>query len=380
MARSRRKTSATGGNMDSMLDTLTNVVGILVIVLVAVQLSSQEAASRIADAVAKIDPEEVERIKQAAVEAREAADEAREALDREKNRTRLDPEKELARLEEERRKAEEKAKEDAQKAEDLTKRHEDAEKKEKAERERLEKQIAELKARIDEAAKARELVRTKIEGTEKPSQPPDKQVRMPNPRPVPQAPGGKAAVAVQVLCEGGRVIPIVDAGIRADVEKRLGFLVGRRQLDPEKDNWLPEEFKGKKVVDLLGDDLPNNRDFRLSLEVINKRVYVVLEPKKSAGETAQEAKKGDFLRGMRLADPSGIYFRYWVQSDSFETYLEMREFTDEAGFLAGWEPVPPGFRHKIPTKYAIGTKPPPAPAPAPGTTPPKPPPPPNVLD
>ena len=44
MARRKSNTSATGANMDSLLDALTNVVGILVIVLVAVQLSSQEAA------------------------------------------------------------------------------------------------------------------------------------------------------------------------------------------------------------------------------------------------------------------------------------------------------------------------------------------------
>ncbi|MCS5616635.1 MAG: hypothetical protein NZ658_01435, partial [Pirellulales bacterium] len=64
MARRRSISSATGGNLDSMLDTLTNVVGILVIVLVAVQLSSQEAASRIAAAVEKIDPQEVQRLEE----------------------------------------------------------------------------------------------------------------------------------------------------------------------------------------------------------------------------------------------------------------------------------------------------------------------------
>src|SRR6056300_735379 len=47
--RRRQSTSATAGNMDSLLDALTNVVGILVIVLVAVQISSQEAASRIVE-------------------------------------------------------------------------------------------------------------------------------------------------------------------------------------------------------------------------------------------------------------------------------------------------------------------------------------------
>ena len=59
MARRRSKTSATGGNMDSLLDALTNVVGILVIVLVAVQISSQEAAKRMEEMIAKIDPEEL---------------------------------------------------------------------------------------------------------------------------------------------------------------------------------------------------------------------------------------------------------------------------------------------------------------------------------
>ena len=63
-----------------MLDTLTNVVGILVIVLVAVQLSSQEAASRIAEQIEKIDPEEVARLEEAAEAARQRADTAAQAL------------------------------------------------------------------------------------------------------------------------------------------------------------------------------------------------------------------------------------------------------------------------------------------------------------
>ena len=73
MARRKRQTSATGANMDSLLDALTNVVGILVIVLVAVQLSSQEAARRMEEMIAQIDPAEQERMKQAAVRFRSKA-------------------------------------------------------------------------------------------------------------------------------------------------------------------------------------------------------------------------------------------------------------------------------------------------------------------
>ena len=80
MARRRRQTSATGANMDSLLDALTNVVGILVIVLVAVQLSSQEAARRMEEMIAQIDPEEQERMKQAAVDSEAKLKEMKLAL------------------------------------------------------------------------------------------------------------------------------------------------------------------------------------------------------------------------------------------------------------------------------------------------------------
>ena len=66
-----------------MLDTLTNVVGILVIVLVTVQLSSQEAASRIAATAAKIDPVDLAKLEAEAAAARESAAAAAAAVTRE---------------------------------------------------------------------------------------------------------------------------------------------------------------------------------------------------------------------------------------------------------------------------------------------------------
>ena len=47
------------GAMDSLLDTMTNVVGILVIVLVVTQLGVGDAVSRITESI-KVDPEEFE--------------------------------------------------------------------------------------------------------------------------------------------------------------------------------------------------------------------------------------------------------------------------------------------------------------------------------
>ena len=110
MARRRSKTSATGANMDSLLDALTNVVGILVIVLVAVQISSQEAARRMEEMIAQIDPAEQERIKQAAADSESKLKEMELALKSESEKDKIDPDKLLASLQDDIAAAELKAK------------------------------------------------------------------------------------------------------------------------------------------------------------------------------------------------------------------------------------------------------------------------------
>ena len=112
MARRKSNTSATGANMDSLLDALTNVVGILVIVLVAVQLSSQEAAQRMEEMIAQIDPAEQERIKQAAKDSEEKLEEMKLALQEESEKDEIDPDKLLAMLQDDIAAAEVKAKKD----------------------------------------------------------------------------------------------------------------------------------------------------------------------------------------------------------------------------------------------------------------------------
>ncbi len=70
MDRCQSTTSATGGNLDSLLDTLTDLVGLRDPggPRVAAQRSSREAASRIANQLEQSDPAEVAWIEQAAEE------------------------------------------------------------------------------------------------------------------------------------------------------------------------------------------------------------------------------------------------------------------------------------------------------------------------
>lgn len=382
MARRRSRTSATGGNMDSMLDTLTNVVGILVIVLVAVQLSSQEAASRIAAAVAKIDPAEVERRKAEAEAARRAREEALKALEEEKDEARQDPEEALERLRKHVAEAEEQSLAEARKAEEAERQAAEAVAAAKAAEAKLAAEIKSLEEQSRRDAVKLDALRVEVETARKSEAPPAKEVRLPNPRPLPTLPDGKPVnlEAVIVLFRGGRCLPIVDSLIRAKAEKRLGELVKARRLDPDNDNWIDN---ADDLIKTFNSKPPLDRDFTLAAELIQNRIFVVLTPKPDGGETPAEAAEGDFATAMRKTNPGTIYFRYLVEPDSFEPYLQVRQLTDQAGFFAGWDPIDPNFIYKAGTKYMVGQKPPPPPPPDPNAPkpPPVPPPkPPEVLD
>jgi len=375
MARRRQKKSATDANMDSMLDTLTNVVGILVIVLVAVQLSAQEAASRIADAVEKLDPQQLVRLEERLEESRQSVAQAQQQLEEERTQTQKTPEQQLERMKQQAAELEQRAREDAREAREREQKRTAAEQQVKAERERLERELATLEEEAKQAEEKRRALAVELEKMRPEEAPPVKEVRLPNPRTLGTRPDGKDPVRVLVLCQAGRVYSVVDQELRDPVHKRLDAIADQRRMrQSPKDAWLIDD---PKTLEMLEKNLPNNSDFNYSLTLRNNVVYLVLEPKPNGGEPAAQAVKGGFARALKTADPRALYFAYRVFSDSFEDYLQLRQFTDAAGFGAGWDPVPPGFRHEIALKFRIGVKPPPAPAPSrPSTPPPRP----QVLD
>ncbi|MFM8413569.1 MAG: hypothetical protein ACKOCX_02485 [Planctomycetota bacterium] len=373
MARRKSKTSATGGNLDSMLDTLTNVVGILVIVLVAVQLSSQEAASKIAEAIENIDPQEVSRLEQAAEEARKEAAEAAEDL-REQRQAVRNPQQELSRLEaalqieqDLARQAETRAAELEKKREAEAKAAEEAAKQAAAERMKQEAETKALEERLAE-------MRRELENLPVRTAPPSKEVRLPDPRPAPQG-----AKELRVLCREGKVWVVDIAAIQEKAVKRADFVVRTKKLDPDKDNWI---LDGQKFLGEFNALSTREGGFKLSLKMANKQaMHIVLE--RGGGETADEAIRGtgDFARALRQVNPASHFVRFFVWPDAFEEYLKVREFTNERGFAAGWEPVASPDEHVLGMpKYLIGQKPPPPPPPPPGQAPKPPPPPPNLVD
>jgi chemotaxis protein histidine kinase CheA len=362
--------------MDSMLDTLTNVVGILLIVLVTVQLSTQEAAERIAEAVEKIDPAEIARIEQQAAESKAAADRAQAELDAAEQKPVGDPAAEAARLEaqaatleREARQAEAKAtaleKEKAEKARAMQQAAADADRKAK-------EAAAAAAAAVKAAETARQALAIELEQTEKPLAPPAKEVRLPDPRP---APAG--VKEFHVLCREGRIWLVDIPELQEKAQKRADFVVRSKKLDPDGDTWLAD---GKTFADEFNEAPVKDAGFEMTLEIVNNRwTRLVLTRMKGRGESAEEAVKptGEFARTLRRLKPETHVLRFFVWPDSFEEYLQVRQLAGERGYLAGWEPMTAPDEYRIGLgRYAVGEKPPPKPA-DPNA---KPPPPPNVLD
>ncbi len=369
MARRKSNTSATGANMDSLLDALTNVVGILVIVLVAVQLSSQEAAQRMEEMIAQIDPAEQERIKQAAKDSEAKLEEMKLALQTESDKEKIDPDKLLAMLQQDVAAAELKAKKDLLAAEAAEKEAE--EKKLAAEKLRrsLMAQLATLEEKEKEFTVSKTDLLAKLENMPTLNAPPPKEVRPPTPKDIPRNKDGNALLQERkVLVSNGKVIPFVDPGKQMEtaIKNRLKIIIDKNKIDVGEGNYISNESQAMKLIDEFNKDPAKNKYFDLKLVRAGRQIRVEIVPTEECGEEPEKAVRGIF--GTVLRNMQGKwYLRYLVEPDSFETYMAMRKVTDSSGFYAGWTIIDPGsYLHSLSSGYNIGEKPPPRPPRNPG--------------
>ena len=369
MARRKSNTSATGANMDSLLDALTNVVGILVIVLVAVQLSSQEAAQRMEEMIAQIDPAEQERIKQAAKDSEEKLEEMKLALQEESEKDEIDPDKLLAMLQDDIAAAELKAKKDLLAAEAAEKEAE--EKKLAAEelRRSLMAQLATLEEKEKEFTVAKTDLLAKLENMPTLNAPPPKEVRPPTPKDIPRNKDGNALLQERkVLVSNGKVIPFVDPGKQMEtaIKNRLKMIIDKNKINVGEGNYISDEAQAMKLIDEFNKDPAKNKYFDLKLVRAGRQIRVEIVPTEECGEEPEKAVRGIF--GTVLRNMQGKwYLRYLVEPDSFETYMAMRKVTDSSGFYAGWTIIDPGsYLHSLSSGYNIGERPPPRPPRDPG--------------
>ena len=366
------------GGLDSLLDTMTNVVGILVLVLIVTQMSVAEVVTRITTEN-QIDEKAVEQLNQELdVERTELRDLEKILvnpidIDEEKLRQELQLNKDLLA----RKKAllEQRAKEKNEFALKITKDEEMAAKNSKliadtaAKRKELETLIStSLEKKAELAAQLDKTPRTKA--------PADIQISIPNPRPAP--PGIKQ---LMIICSGNRLYPVNIDAFRKDAELKAKSIVTRFNLkrDPAK-GIDPAKFKQHYEKLKQQDDF-----FDVEYYVQGDRwPRFRLIPRENKGGFGKELinPRSRLRRWFSTVDFSKYYARFYVLPDSFDAYVMARRFFSQNKILVGWDPQNATWKltSHVPGGIELGPPRPKPPPPPPGTPPPAKPKPANLID
>ena len=389
---SRRKSEGVGLNLDSLMDTLTNVVGLLVLLLVFLQLGLGDAVKSIREK----NPE-LFGLSEQDVEKAKESEKAQEVL--------------LKKLEEQRAEAElavkkiqdslvaEKAKlppppatATAMKAEEVQKLVDEHRKKAdtlQGEFTKIDAQLAKLLAMLAK--------------TPDPKAPSNTAVTLPDPHAVPAG-----YEPLYFFCKDNRIMCVNLADIRNAGADRIeanrstfewknpedkGKLSTARGLQGTRKANLKSGdiakvliYDGKKIQDAFAANPMSYKDFKISFKSYDTAasLNMLLEPLDNKGETKADlsgshSKYGGLLSSIR-AKKLKVVAQFLVSPDSFEIYLEARSLLAKYEIPAGWQ-ILYGPKWEVglaqPIKVYQRVVPPPIPA---STTPVKPAPPPKLLD
>ena len=331
------------GGLDSLLDTMTNVVGILVLVLIVTQMSVSEVVSRIR-AETDVDAEKLQQVRLELEEKEQERDDlerllvAPDEIDVEKQLEELQKKQELlARLKRQREEKQKAQNEFAMKLEAERKKADEAKKKvDDAEGQR--KRISQL---ISTSLERKAEVEALLDKTPVRSAPPDIKVSIPNPRPAP--PGAKQAV---FLCWANSLYPINAEAFRERAQARAKAIVQRLNLDGDKENGIDPSKFTPHWVKLKDQDAFFDVEYSVSG---NRHLRMKFHPREKRGAvaTALVNPRSTINRNYLSAlDVSKYYARFYVLPDSYEIYLTARRIFQESNMLVGWEPQPESWQYE----------------------------------
>ncbi|MEO6786809.1 MAG: hypothetical protein ABI318_11810 [Chthoniobacteraceae bacterium] len=354
----------------ALMDTMTNVVGVLIIVLVMIGIGLARSVNKVLSELPPVTAEQHASLKKI-VENSTPKHDPKTVLE------------EIAKLQQDAKKADEQLKtmdvtKDAQKVkivdlDDLKKQIAERQKQRDARKADLDKLLAEvdrLKALLDKTP----VFAPKPAG-------PATVVKMPNPRPMP------ANADIQhFLIAGGRITFINGDEIEKLVEQEIrnnetALVLSRETVKGADGKPLTVKDKlgrvsqqrkviydAKKLAEHFSKPRLNVRGYRV--EVVpaptSPRIPIRITPASDGGETIEQAKMltSNFQRLLRQfkANPRTVVW-FHVFKDSLPTYLEARELVDQAGLAAGWEIYAnPYYVQYLPPQYLVNYTPaPPAP-------------------
>ncbi len=373
---SRRGRDDDDGGLDALLDTMTNVVGILVLVLIVTQMSVADVVDKIMTE-SKVEPEDVQKVTQQLIEKKNEENELRKVLidplniDAKKQREELAKKKEL--LERRKKLLAEKKKQQNEFAMKIETDRKQAEENKKIIAD-TEKKRNELQTLITASLEKKASLEAMLDKTPKVAAPADVQVTIPNPRPAP--PGIRQAL---VLCVDNELYPVNIEYFRKAAEQKAKAIIARFQLarDP-KTGIDPEKFK--QHYERLKDQ---DEFFDVEYFVADNRYpRIRLIPRAGRGASGKELvnpRSRIRTKWLSQLDVKKYYASFHVLPDSYEIYMTARRLFSEAGMLAGWQPEDQNWilTSWVPGGIELGPPRPKPPPPPPGTPPPKPA---NVID
>lgn len=329
----KRRRGQFSGSMDSLLDTMTNVVGILVILLIVTQLGVGEAVDRIRENLPEVSVEEHEQAQAANRNLRDLLENAQRDDDDAQRRL-SERERRLESLRSEI--AELRIDDESQDVADLGNVEDELS--------ALQTLKSELEERIPDMEEQMRLLRAQASEIGPPPEPIESIIRIPDPRAAPDGAGRR-----WIFCRGGRIIYVDIQSLRGELARRIQ-MHRRILLRTEGDSPLASirtqaqereaVYDRTKIIDYFERNpiqIGGHR-FRFHSNPRQRVVFPVINPSPREGFTVHDIQRpmSSYRRLLQEIKRDGDYIRFVVYPDSFEAYLEARAIAEEKSVPAGW--------------------------------------------
>ena len=356
----------------ALMDTMTNVVGVLIIVLVMIGIGLARSVNKVLSDLPPVTVDEHIKLVKEVTESKPKADPQK--VDEESAKLQKDMKKAIEDL----------------KTMEVSK---DKQKIKIVDLDDLEKQLAERKkerdakkAAVDKLLTDLDKLKAQLDTTPVYVPPPATVVKLPNPRPMPD----KAEVQ-HFLVAGGRIIFTNDEQFSDLVEAELKraettIALSRETVkgpdgkpvmvkDPKSGHLSQQRkivFDPKKLAEYFARARLGSREIKIDVIPApnSPRIPMKLTPLPNAGETIDQAKilvSGfqTLLKKFKTNPKAVVWFH--VYKDSIPTYLAAREIADQMGVPVGWDIYGnPAFVRNMPAEYSVPYTATPPPAAAPG--------------
>jgi len=355
----KRKDSGDDVSLDSLLDTMTNVVAILVIMLIVTQLGVSDAVKRIVK-TKPVDLEKIAEQKKELAQRLEESDSLKQQLATASDISPQQVDVKLRNLKTEIDASQAALNEAAQKKQTLVL-MEVAQQKQEEKAKDVEELTKEIAARLAEIQK----IEAQLEDIPLREAPAAKIVSLPNPRPAPQG-----AQPFLFVVQGEQVFPVDVEGFRLRAKEQAAQIIKNAKLDRDPEMGIDaakftELFNKKKLFDDY---------FEVTITAKGNAPYLVFKPRADKGESLKSLTRPRslFQRGLQSLDSTRWYASFMVWPDSFETYLTARSVAADIGFSAGWAPQDTTDNYEVYLGNEFKFGPPPKPQPNTGTPKPAP--------